>query len=652
VSPSTVSLRKACRTATADRFCPFTHSAAQPHKNSCAYIFAAYSQSPDAAGEIKRWVDAIQEAIDELDPEAVAARKAKEAAAAAIARKMDLTWKEEEETWDESKGRLGNSATPGHLLTPMQRRLRQQLEDGMGEGGMSFLDLVMGAKNMVGKAWAWGANGEGEAGVGTLAKGGMTAPAHIESLRRLHAPVLLAAGSMHAAALTGENELFVWGRNEEGQLAIGPKAKRSMRPYLVRQLRSSQVTHVACGNTHTLAVVTTGEAFAWGSSSTGALGIGPPTAEDEAASGGGNVVVTRHEPTKLPDVGPLYARHAALVFAGKYNSALISAEGECLVCGSNGAGQLGFGIDQLGLSVHEMRPARLEGTSEIQLVAMGDTFTAFLVDGGVLYLTGLVGKGADEFDQLRMDSAWLIDNCDAPSARSIFGEAPVVKTIAAGTEHLLVVTKYTDRDQGPIAPKATGAAASGEGGSEPVDAGMPANTDRWWHVYAMGRGYLGTDGAKEDEIASITFLRDTGCDEVTLEDGGKALQDFTGELVTNNFGWSSELVPVVGLQGQEIDEVTCGERFSIARSHDGRLYTWGDVSTPCCILPRRTRSPLCAVLHLLLCRMTMGSWVTVSSLIQTGQLKAPSLILGTNTRNKWLQDEILPSLCSSRARSG
>ena len=539
---------------------------------------AAYSQSSDAAGEIKLWVDAIQEAIDELDPEAVAARKAKEAAAAAIARKLDLTWKEDDEKWDDSKGRLGNAATPGHLLTPMQRRLRQQLEEGMGEGGMSFLDLVMGAKSMVGKAWAWGANGEGEAGVGTLAKGGMTSPAHIESLRRLHAPVLLAAGSMHAAALTNENELFVWGRNEEGQLAIGPKAKRSMRPYLVRPLRSYQVTHVACGHTHTLAVVSTGEAFAWGSSSTGALAIGPPTDEDEDVSEGGNAVVTRHEPTKMVDVGPLFARHAALVFAGKYNSALITAEGECLICGSNGAGQLGFGIDQLGLSVHEMRPARLEGTSEIQLVALGDTFSAFLVDGGVLYITGLIGKGADEFDQLRLDSAWLIDNCDAPSPRTIFGEEPVVKTIAAGTEHLLVVTKYTDRDQGPIAPKApSGAAASGDGGSAPSDAGMPANQARWWHVYAMGRGYLGTEGADETDVESLTFLRDAGGEEISLEDGGKALQDFSGELVTMNFGWSPELVPVVGLQGQEVDEVACGERFSLARTHDGRIYTWGDV---------------------------------------------------------------------------
>ncbi len=526
-----------------------------------------------------RWVEAIQAAIDELDPEAVAARKAKEAAAAAIARKMDLTWKEEEEQWDDSKGRLGNSATPAHLLTPMQRRLRQQLEEGMGEGGMSFLDLVMGAKNMVGKAWAWGANGEGEAGIGTLAPEGMTTPEHIESLRRLHAPVLLAAGSVHAAALTNENELFVWGRNEEGQLAIGPKAKRSMRPYLVRQLRKFQVTHVACGHTHTLAVVNTGEAFAWGSSSTGALGIGPATDEDGDTASDGTAVMTRHEPVKLVDVGPVYARHAALVFAGKYNSALITAEGECLICGSNGAGQLGFGIDQLGLSVPEMRPARLEGTNAIQLVALGDTFSAFVVDGGVLYLTGLIGKGADEFQQLRLDSAWLIDNCDAPSPRSIFGEEPVVKTIAAGNEHLLVVTKYTDRDQGPIPPKGGGAAAAGEGGSDqPQDPGMPANTSRWWHVYAMGRGYLGTEGAEEEDVQGLTFLRDVGGEEVTLQDGSKALKDFTGELVTQNFGWSPTLLPVVALQGQEIDEVACGERFSIARSHDGRLFTWGDVS--------------------------------------------------------------------------
>ena len=63
-------------------------------------------------------MDAIQEAIDELDPEAVAARKAKEAAAAAIARKLDLTWKEDDEKWDDSKGRLGHAATRGIFSRP------------------------------------------------------------------------------------------------------------------------------------------------------------------------------------------------------------------------------------------------------------------------------------------------------------------------------------------------------------------------------------------------------------------------------------------------------------------------------------------------------------------------------------------------------
>ena len=546
--------------------------------------FAAYSVAPNAAEEVEAWRAAIQEAIDELNPEAVAARKAKERVSEEIARKKDLTWRREEDKWDETRGMLGADATPSHLLTPMQRRLRQQLAEGMASGNLDFLAIVMAARSMVGRAYAWGSNDQGEAGIGRLAPAGMTGPAQIESLRRLHAPVFLAAGSKHAAALTGESQLFVWGRNMEGQCALGPKAKRSMRPYLVKGLKSFQVTHVACGHTHTVAVVSTGEAFAWGSSDSGALGIGPPTEEDEeaatkAAARGedtsGEIVMTRHEPVRMVDIGPDFGRHAALVTAGRSTTAVQTAQGECLVCGSNSTGQLGFGIDQLGLTFHEVRPARLEGYSHIQQVELGDTFSAFVVDDGVLLLTGVLGVTPEEFAERRKETAWLIDNCDAPSPRTLFMERPLVRCIATSGEHLVVVCKYTDQHfaggvvGNPSAPVATGSGDAAEPGVEE----LPPNDEQLFHVYTAGRGYL---GCKPDH-PDLTLLKNAGGVEVHLPDGSKALRDAVGEVVTPGFGWSPRLVPVPALQGQDIDEVACGDRFTLARTRDGRVFAWGDV---------------------------------------------------------------------------
>ncbi|CAE7701797.1 Herc6, partial [Symbiodinium sp. KB8] len=453
----------------------------------------------------------------------------------------------------------------------------------MASGNLDFLAIVMAARSMVGRAYAWGSNDQGEAGIGRLAPAGMTGPAQIESLRRLHAPVFLAAGSKHAAALTGESQLFVWGRNMEGQCALGPKAKRSMRPYLVKGLKSFQVTHVACGHTHTVAVVSTGEAFAWGSSDSGALGIGPPTEEDEeaatkAAARGedtsGEIVMTRHEPVRMVDIGPDFGRHAALVTAGRSTTAVQTAQGECLVCGSNSTGQLGFGIDQLGLTFHEVRPARLEGYSHIQQVELGDTFSAFVVDDGVLLLTGVLGVTPEEFAERRKETAWLIDNCDAPSPRTLFMERPLVRCIATSGEHLVVVCKYTDQHfaggvvGNPSAPVATGSGDAAEPGVEE----LPPNDEQLFHVYTAGRGYL---GCKPDH-PDLTLLKNAGGVEVHLPDGSKALRDAVGEVVTPGFGWSPRLVPVPALQGQDIDEVACGDRFTLARTRDGRVYAWGD----------------------------------------------------------------------------
>jgi alpha-tubulin suppressor-like RCC1 family protein len=91
----------------------------------------------------------------------------------------------------------------------------------------------------------------------------------------------------------------MWGSGVDGQLGIGPRAKKSLRPFLVRALRSERVAFVACGGSHTLASTEDGRTFAWGSGSVGQLGIGHPTEEED---GVGDAEMKRTEPVLIEDV--------------------------------------------------------------------------------------------------------------------------------------------------------------------------------------------------------------------------------------------------------------------------------------------------------------------------------------------------------------
>jgi alpha-tubulin suppressor-like RCC1 family protein len=115
---------------------------------------------------------------------------------------------------------------------------------------------------------AAGYNGAGQVGNGTTASQWTTAVA-VSTLTNVTA---IAAGANHALALTSDGNLWAWGANADGQLGDGnaPTIRRAPAPIA----GLSSIAHVGAGFNHSVAVTVNGVVFSWGKNADGQLGDG------------------------------------------------------------------------------------------------------------------------------------------------------------------------------------------------------------------------------------------------------------------------------------------------------------------------------------------------------------------------------------------
>ncbi|XP_065063407.1 probable E3 ubiquitin-protein ligase HERC4 [Rhopilema esculentum] len=122
-----------------------------------------------------------------------------------------------------------------------------------------------------GKIFSWGNNENGQLGRGKDFSF-TEVPKEITALSSL--PIyMIAAGGSHSFALTVSGTLFAWGRNKFGQLGLGDDKARSI-PEEVKSLRSKFITYVCCGEEHTVVLTKFGRVFSFGYGGKGQLGHG------------------------------------------------------------------------------------------------------------------------------------------------------------------------------------------------------------------------------------------------------------------------------------------------------------------------------------------------------------------------------------------
>lgn len=120
------------------------------------------------------------------------------------------------------------------------------------------------------KIWSWGWGDFGRLGHGDPTD--LFIPKQVASLCNIKIK-MVACGDSHTMVVTGDGEVFSFGRNQNGQLGLGSRID-SMVPTKIGDLSGHSVESVACGAEHTVACTAAGKTFAWGWGLYGNLGHG------------------------------------------------------------------------------------------------------------------------------------------------------------------------------------------------------------------------------------------------------------------------------------------------------------------------------------------------------------------------------------------
>jgi alpha-tubulin suppressor-like RCC1 family protein len=209
--------------------------------------------------------------------------------------------------------------------------------------------------------------------------------------------------------LTRGGGVFTWGSGFFGRLGHG-NTDRQFVPKRVEDL--TNVTDIAAGSAHSLAVGEGGVVYTWGYNERGQLGLGDHGDGTE-----------RNVPTEVPEVTKVVA-----VAAGSYHSFALSRDGTVMACGNNDYGQLGLGDtdDRDTFTV-------VAGLRDVVDIDAGfDHSIAATAEGG-LYAWGegeAIGHGGDEATQHLVPTKVTGGGID---------EAVVVQ-VAAGNMHSMVLT--------------------------------------------------------------------------------------------------------------------------------------------------------------------------------------------------------------------
>jgi alpha-tubulin suppressor-like RCC1 family protein len=212
--------------------------------------------------------------------------------------------------------------------------------------------------------WAWGSNRSGQLGVPTS---NFHVPKMLEGMADVTA---LAGGGLHTLALRADGSVWAWGDGKFGQLGLA-STDSSLIPRRVQGLEG--ITQIAAGDRHSLALRESDhKLWVWGSNAFGQLGLDA------------SVELVDH-PVEL-EVG--FQAHAAR--AGGWHTLLLDGAGQLWAFGLNVYGQLGDG------STSDSRtPVKVGVPAPVSSFAAGQYHNLAVGPGGNVW-----GFGINSFGEL------------------------------------------------------------------------------------------------------------------------------------------------------------------------------------------------------------------------------------------------------------
>jgi len=271
-------------------------------------------------------------------------------------------------------GQLGDGST-------LDKHTPVQVKGVSGNGWLSDVTAVTGgvryavALKSDGSVWAWGYNYSGQLGDGTTTHS--TTPVQVkgaDGIGWLSDITAIAAGGSHTVALKTDGSVWAWGGNNNCQLGDGT-TDDSTTPVQVKGADGigwlSDITAIAAGEGYTVALKTDGSVWAWGYNYYGQLGDG----------------TTDNKNTPVP-VSGLSSGVTAIAAGGRHTIALKS-DGSVWAWGSNSSGQLG---DDSTIDKHTPVPVS-NLSSGVTAIAAGQWHTVALKSNNSVWGWGANGSG-------------------------------------------------------------------------------------------------------------------------------------------------------------------------------------------------------------------------------------------------------------------
>ncbi|KAK5928530.1 hypothetical protein CgunFtcFv8_013584 [Champsocephalus gunnari] len=215
----------------------------------------------------------------------------------------------------------------------------------------------------------------------------------------------VACGSQHSVALSKDGQVYTWGQGSGGQLGLGERQLSATSPQHLNSLSAVPLVQVAAGGGQSFALSVSGALFSWGSNHCGQLGLGDTT--------------DRHTPTPLHNLNTKKTIH---ISCGKDHTATLTKDGAVFTFGSGEHGQLGHNSFR-----DELRPrlvAELWG-AKVTKIACGRHHTLVLTDSKRVYSFGCgeqgqLGHGEESPPSVPLPVQMPQDITDGPKIRNIF----------------------------------------------------------------------------------------------------------------------------------------------------------------------------------------------------------------------------------------
>ncbi|WP_324612070.1 InlB B-repeat-containing protein [Bifidobacterium asteroides] len=250
-------------------------------------------------------------------------------------------------------GQLGDAGSYRHAPVRVKMPDRNTYPDLPKD--FTYLQVSAGDQHSLalgsdGNVYAWGDNGDGQLGDGTVSFVGRHTPVRVKTPDRNTYPDLpkdftylqVSAGWSYSLALGSDGNAYAWGYNDRGQLGDGTTGTSRSTPVMVRTPDRSTYPdlpkdftylQVSAGCQHSLALGSDGNAYAWGFNSNGELGDRTTT--------------DRHTPVRVktpdrntyPDLPKDFTY--LQVSAGYEDSLALGSDGYAYAWGDNYYGNLG-----------------------------------------------------------------------------------------------------------------------------------------------------------------------------------------------------------------------------------------------------------------------------------------------------------------------